>query len=179
MTMNLKHFTGLKLFPSEQILDVQREHWLIIAVPIGLIFSLIFLIIITLPVLFAGNFLEQKIIFILAVFLSILAISLLLNLATYSFLQWFYQFYIITTKRMAHIHYFRFGGFHLDEVFHRQTNPSEIDKSPENFLFDFLGIEDVYVYFKRLERPEPFVFKVPQDADVIEELLESYTLQKD
>lgn len=177
--MNLKHFTGLKLFPSEQILDVQREHWLIVAAPLLFISLLMFLILSSLPILLAGNFLDQKIYVVIAIFFSVVVFSFLLNLAIYSFLQWYYQFYIITTKRIAHIHYFRFGGFHLDEVFHRQTSPSEIHKNPENFLFDFLGIEDVYVYFKRLERPEPFIFKVPQDADVIEELLESYTLQKE
>lgn len=177
--MNLKHFTGLKLFPAEEILDVQREHWLIVVITLVFIFLLMVSILISLPILLTGAFFDQRAILITVLFFSILVISSLLNLAIYSFLQWYYQFYIITTKRMAHIHYFRFGGFHLDEVFHRQTSPSEIHKHPENFLFDFLNIEDVYVYFKRLERPEPFIFKVPQDADVIEELLESYTLQKE
>lgn len=176
--MNLKHFTGIKLFPSEQILDVQREHWLIVAIPISL--SLGFIVTILVSLSFVTTKVDLgKDILALVTLLTVAVTSFFINLAVYAFMQWFYQFYIITNKRIAHIHYFRFGGFHLDEVFHQQVNPLEIDKNPPNFFFDFLGIEDIYVYFKKMDRPEPFIFKVPQNAEVIAELLESYTLQKD
>ena len=76
------------------------------------------------------------------------------------------------------MHFFRVGGFHLDEVFHDQTNPLEIDRHPQNFLLDLFGIEDLYVYFHRLERPEPFVFKTPANHLRIGELLESHCLRE-
>lgn len=176
--MDLESFTGIKLFPGEQVLDVQREHWLIVALPIAISFSCIAFIAVCLILIITTNFFDQSFI-ISTIFLSIAAMSFLINFSMQTFMKWFYQFYVITSKRLAHIHYFRFGGFHLDEIFHQQITPLEIDKNPQNFIFDFIGIEDVYVYFRRLERPEPFVFRVPQNAEIIEELLERHTLQKD
>ena len=109
--------------------------------------------------------------------LSLALLSLLSTFAVYTFMRWFYQFYIITSKRLIHIHYFRVGGFHLDEVFYLQTKPTEVERHPQNFLLDFLGIEDVFVFFKNLERTVPFTFNMPPDSGKIEKLLEERLLE--
>lgn len=166
------NFKGLKLFPEEEILCVQRQHWLVLLGP-SIIIGFFFLIIgSSVFSIFSFGYIWENLVLLLVILLTMALTSLLLMLAIFTFMYWYYQFYVITDKRLIHIHFFRIGGFHIDEVFHNQTNPLEIDRQPENFLFDFLGIEDIYVYFHRAERPEPFIFKMPRDPNSIEEILE-------
>lgn len=97
---------------------------------------------------------------------------------TYVYLFWFYQFYVITNKRIVHRRHFTFGGRHIDEVFLDATPVKEIVREASNPLFDLLDLEDVYVYFQRLERPEPFIFKKPEDPREIEALMEKAAVKK-
>lgn len=172
-------FKGLKLFPGEDVLDIQRQHKIGLLIPlIGIIFSIVLIALFVLSLIYYSKDLQGFIIFVPALTASAAALSFLFALAIYVFMHWFYQFYIITNKRLVHVHLFHIGGFHLDEVLHEKTDPLEIDREPKNFLLDFLGIEDVYVYFHRFERPEPFVFETPENSKRIEELLEEHLLKR-
>ncbi len=175
---DLKDFSGLKLFPGEEILNIQREHWVAVFIPLLLIISGILGIASLLSFYGFSKYTQQMELLVISIALAAIAASFLLSLATHIYLFWYYQFYIITSKRLVHVHFFRIGGFHLDEVFHEQTSPLEIDRNPQNFILDFLGIEDIYVYFHRYERPEPFIFKMPQDVNIIEDILEGYMIKK-
>lgn len=165
-----KKYDFLKLLPDEKVLCVQRQH------PIVLLFPVATTIIIFLMTLGAVGFLSsQKIIFVPLSLVLILVLTVLSFLAiwgTFVFMYWYYQFYIITNKCILHIHFFRIGGYHSDEVFLDVSPEREIDRKPPNIFYDLLGIEDVYVYFHRFERPEPFIFKTPSNAQQIETLLE-------
>lgn len=172
-------FKGLKLFPEEDILDIQRQHKIALLIPLsGLIFSIVLVVGVLISLIYYSRNLGESILFIPALAASSVVLSFLFALAGYIFMHWFYMFYIITNKRLVHVHFFRIGGFHLDEVFHERTDPLEIDREPRNFFLDFLGIEDIYVYFHRFERPEPFIFEAPEDSNKIEELLEEHILKK-
>lgn len=166
----LEKYEFFKLFPDEKILCTQRQHWIVLLSPIitGIIVLLITLVA-------AGFLSSQKIILVpssLVLILVLTVLSFLIILGTFVFMYWYYQFYIITNKRIFHIHFFRIGGFHSDEVFLDISPEREIDRKPPNIFYDLLGIEDVYVYFHRAERPEPFIFKTPSNAEKIEVLLE-------
>lgn len=172
-------FRGLKLFPEENIMDIQRQHKIALIIPLsGIIFSIILVIVMLISLIYYSGNLGGSILFIPALTASSVALSFLSALSGYIFMHWFYMFYIITNKRLIHVHFFRIGGFHLDEVFHERTDPLEIDRKPRNFFLDFLGIEDIYVYFQRFERPEPFIFETPEDSNRIEELLEEHILKR-
>lgn len=174
----IKNFKGLKLFPEEEILNIQRQHWILI-LPTLVIISLAILAVIAILIsLFTYQYIQQIQQIVFVILLAFVFITFLLALVIYLCLQWYYQIYIITTKRLVHIHFFRIAGFHLDEVLHEQTRPIEIDRNPENFIFNILEIEDVYVYFKRLERPDPFIFKTPHNSNVIVDILENHLLKK-
>lgn len=170
-------FRGIKLFPQEEVLDIQRQHLIALLIPLSAVISLIIAVVGILMALFRyWGYIEDPLIFITAILGVTAAFTFLLAFSTYIFLHWFYMFYIITNKRLMHVHFFRIGGFHLDEVLHERTDPLEIDREPKNFFLDFLGIEDIYVYFHRFERPEPFIFETPEDSNRIEELLEEHLL---
>lgn len=170
-------FRGIKLFPQEEVLDIQRQHLIALLLPLVTVILLIFAVIgILMGLFYFSVYIQDQLVFITAVLVLAVAFTSLLVLSTYIFLHWFYMFYIITNKRLMHVHFFRIGGFHLDEVLHERTDPLEIDREPKNFFLDFLGIEDIYVYFHRFERPEPFLFETPENSNRIEELLEEHLL---
>lgn len=171
-------FRGIKLFPQEEILDIQRQHLIALLIPLsGVAFFILVIIGMCLSLLYYFRYIQDPLLFVItAILVLAVAFTFLLALATYISLHWFYMFYIITSKRLMHVHFFRIGGFHLDEVLHERTDPLEIDREPKNFFLDFLGIEDIYVYFHRFERPEPFIFETPENSNRIEELLEEHLL---
>lgn len=173
------HFKGIKLFPEEEILDIQRQHVIALILPLSIVILFIFIIIgIVAGAFYYSKYIGELIIAVSAVLFAAVSVTFLLAFSIYIFMQWYYQFYIFTNKRLIHVHFFRIGGFHLDEILHERTEPLEIDREPQNFILDFLGIEDVYVYFHRFERPEPFIFKMPSDSARIEELLEDHLLKR-
>ncbi len=174
---NGKDVKGIQFFPNEEVVYVHREHEIVLLFPAIGILSAVFLTISFVSVAIRFHYIQNLFYVILMLLLALAFLSLLSTIAVYIFMQWFYQFYIITSKRLIHIHYFRVGGFHLDEVFYLRTRPTEVERNPQNFLLDFLGIEDVSVYFKNLERTVPFVFNAPPDSAKIEALIEKHLVE--
>ena len=174
---NGKNVQGIQFFPHEEVFYVQREHVIVLLFPAVGILLTAFLTISFVLAAVRFQYIQDLFYLILVLLLALALLCLLSTFAVYAFMRWFYQFYIITSKRLIHIHYFRIGGFHLDEVFYLQTKPTEVECHPRNFLLDFLGIEDVFVYFKNLERTVPFTFNMPPDSGKIEKLLEERLLE--
>lgn len=177
MNSSIKNFKGIDFFPQEEILYVQREHSIVLFIPLIIIFVAASLTVSFVLVTVHYRYIQDSSYIILIMLLSVALLSFLSTFAVNIFMNWFYQFYIITNKRLIHIHYFRIGGFHLDEVFYLHTKPTEIERHPQNFLFDFLGVEDVFVFFKNLERTVPFIFQAQPDSASIEKLLEEHLLK--
>lgn len=92
-------------------------------------------------------------------------------------MNWYYQFYIITNKAIVHRDSFRITGLHTEAVFENKLHIQDIERRTQNVIYDFLRIEDVYVYFHKLEREEPFIFKAPGNAQQIEDLLQRISIQ--
>lgn len=171
-----KDVKGIQFFPNEEVIYVQREHIIILFIPALAIIAAALITISAVIAIMHFRYIQDPLYLILMLQLALILLSLLSTFAVYSVMKWFYQFYIITSKRLVHIHYFRIGGFHLEEVFYLQTKPTEIERHPRNFILDFLGIEDVLVYFKNLERTVPFTFEFPSDSKKVEELVEELAL---
>jgi hypothetical protein len=175
---SLLAFDGIKLFDNEEIFEVQRQHIITLLTPFFVVAVFLISGISLLFSFFHSKYFFESFYFSSALLFTAAFISFIQIFIIYTFMSWFYQFYIITSKRLIHVCFFRVGGFHLDEVFHRQTTPLEIDRHPQNFILDLLGIEDLYVYFQRFERPEPFIFKTPKDHIKLGELLENHSLKR-
>lgn len=174
---NGKNIKGLQLSPNEEVFYIQREHVIVLLFPAVIIVLAAFLIISFALAAVHFQYIQDLFYLTLMLLFSLALLSLLSTFAVYTFMRWFYQFYIITSKRLIHIHYFRIGGFHLDEMFYLRSRPTEIERHPQNFLLDLLGIEDIFVHFKNLERTIPFIFETPPDPDQIEKLLEEHLLE--
>lgn len=176
----LEDFPIVKCAEGEKILCVQRQHPIVLFNQLLLQFFLLLLILI--PVLLASHSISQIFLFGLnnntvisyIVFTTVAAFS---AVGLYTFMSWFYQFYIITNRAIIHKCAFRITGPYSESVFGEKMHIQEIDRRPQNIIYDFLKIQDIYVYFHKLEREDPFVFRAPTDSQVIEELMQSLIVQ--
>lgn len=170
----LEDFPIIKPGVDEKILCVQRRH------PIAIITSLslqvLFALFLIFSVIFISIFLPQispitSNNWILMTYIALIIISIFLLIAIYTFMSWYYQFYIITNKSILHRYVFRIAGPFSDIVYAERMTVSDIVRHPSNLLYDFLKIQDVYVHFSKLEREDPFIFKTPDNAQQIEDLI--------
>lgn len=179
-TKELKDYPIIKCAEGEKILCVQRQHPIVLIMPLVLpiiIFSLVLL-----SLVFFTPLLTQTLPFLiptptLTVYVALALLSLLLLIATFTFMTWYYQFYIITNKAIIHRNCFRLVGFYSEAVFGEKMHVQDILRNPPNLLYDFLKIQNVYVYFHKLEREEPFIFKTPENAQEIEDIIQSLIIQ--
>lgn len=175
-----ENFPFIKCAPGEKVLCVQRQHPIVLLASLSLpiIGALAILLCILLIARFSPVFFFSYTLSPMVIFFIILTItSGLLVIETFNFMTWYYQFYIITNKSILHKHFFTIGGFYSEVIFLEEIHQQEIIRQPPNFIYDFLKIQDVYVYFHKLEREEPFVFKTPDNAQVIEDLLQDLTIE--
>lgn len=176
----LEDYPIIRCAPGEKILCVQRHHPIMLIIPMTL--SVISLFLILSLLVFLSYFLPGILTSYLlnaASFASIVFILIctLFSIEIFMFLNWYYQFYIVTNKAIVERHAFRIGGLYSEAVMLDQIHQQELLRKSQNIIFDFLKIQDVYVYFNKLEREEPFIFETPQDAQEIEDLLQNVTIQ--
>lgn len=171
----IKEAIRTQLQPQEEILSVQRQHWLSLVFPLFLQFIIILLLIGGLMFLIH---LEYPIIFFKsAILLSLLLLSLLALLGTFLVMDWYFHFYIITNKRMISDHFFKLSGPYYEEVFLKETIES-VDRIEKNIVYDAFGIEDVSVRFPSFARAEPFVFISPSNPEEIERIIEKFSTER-
>lgn len=53
----------------------------------------------------------------------------------------------------------------------------DVTRKATNTIYDYFKIQDVYVYFHKLERERPFIFKTPENAQQIDDLIQSLVIQ--
>ena len=176
----LEDYPVVKCVAGERIICVQRQHPVIffeqtIVLTISLLAVPIFLLIIS-NTLVAQSFpILKDPIFIVCTILF--AISVYLVFEIYIFLNWYFHFYVITNKALTERFSFRIAGPYSEVVFGEKLHIQEIIRKPLNIVYDFLKIQDVYVYFHKQEKEEPFIFKSPQNSQQIEDELEKLIAQ--
>lgn len=170
---NLKEELKLKLLTNEKILGVQRKHWL------ALVFSLsVHSLIILCSVIVMLFFIHQQYPFIflaVTIGLSLCVVSFLAIHGTFLVMDWYFCFYIITNQRIVHEHFFKVSGDYYEEVFLAE-NIESAKRVEKNIIYDYFGVEDVYVHFPTYDRTEPFIFDSPNNASEIEALIEEFSL---
>lgn len=176
----LEDFSIIRCAEGEKILCVQRQHLL------ALIFPMIGQIIATVFILFSLIFIFYSLVGLfpftlsgstLIAYFTLAAISILLVILTFTFMTWYYHFYIITNKAIIQRNSFRMAGFYSESVMLNQMHQQRMERDSTNLIYDFLKIQDLYVYFHKLEREEPFVFKTPEDAQLLEDLLQELIIK--
>ncbi len=175
----LKDYPVVRCAPGEKILLVQRQHIvsLLDSILLETIVVTIILLVIFSPIAFNIflflNFYNTT--FALYLALTILSMFFLRNI--YTFLHWYYQLYIITNKAIIHRSFFRIVGEYSETVYGDKMHVQDVTRKATNTIYDYFKIQDVYVYFHKLERERPFIFKTPENAQQIDDLIQSLVIQ--
>lgn len=69
------------------------------------------------------------------------------------------------------------AGFYSESVMLNQMHEQRMERDSPNLIYDFLKIQDLYIFFHKLEREEPFIFKTPEDAQLLEDLLQELIIK--
>ena len=170
----LEEFPVIKPGVGEKILCVQRKHP--IALANAIIQQLFILLSILILILFTASFLQTTLTirtttWVVSAYMVLFAVCLFSVSLIYIFMNWYYEFYIITNRSILHRNCFRLAGPYSDIVYIDKMHLREITRVPPNILYDFLKIEDVHLYFQKMQQEEPFIFKTPSDAQTIEDLV--------
>lgn len=170
----LEDFPVIKCMEDEKILCVQRQHPIVLIGQMLAQVILLFLIPMSILLIFYSfsyiipHTLDNPIIIS---YIALTSLSAFFTIELYTFMAWYYHFYIITNKAIVHEYAFRIIGPFSESVFGEKMHIQDIDRRPQNLLYDFLKIQDVYIYFHKLEREDPFIFRTPSDSQLIEDIL--------
>lgn len=165
----------IRLQPNEKILVVQRQHLITLFTPF---FFILIIFIFSLVGLFAIQYQSYFSIPNLLIWdVLIVVICFLTTFGIFSYLYWYYQFYVITDKCILHRHFFRLGGHHSEEVFLDTSPEREIKRSASNFVYSLLDVEDVQVSFQRPGLGD-FIFEAPENPQQIEDILEKVMYER-
>lgn len=169
----------VKCAPGEKVVNAQRQHPITFLGP--LIAQLGIAIFILLVAYFFYIFYDTPTLYFysrpILMFMILTVIATLLLFEIFNFLSWYYQFYVITNKAIVHRRSFRIGGEYSEEVYAEEMHVQEVVTMNTNPLYDFLKIQDVYVYFHKLEREEPFIFRMPEDAQIIDDIIQGLIVE--
>ncbi len=178
----LENLPIIKCAEGEKILCIQRQHPIVLIIPmVGQIIATVFILS---SLIFIFHSLVGLSLFTLSsstliAYTTLVAISILFIIETFTFMTWYYQFYIITNKAIVHRNSFRMAGFYSESVMLNQMHEQRMERDSPNLIYDFLKIQDLYIFFHKLEREEPFVFKTPDNAQVLEDLLQGLIIKSD
>jgi len=159
---------NIKLLSGERIYTIQRKHVISIVFPLAS-YILIMTILIIVSII-ARLFLVISPLFFIDTVLLLL--SFLAVFAMFISVNWFYQFYVVTNKRILHIHFFETQREHFEEVFVAAEIEIKISRVANNFIYNILNVEDIYIEFRREYRQEPFIIRIPNRPKEFEEILD-------
>ena len=155
--------------PEEEIMCAQRKHWLVIVVPIVILSILgiaawILLIIVS-------SYLTNYIIVLLpsAVLITLISLSIALR----SFIDWYYNIYVITNRKILTISYSPLTSHKINEILLDQVKATEIDTKIDGILNELLNIGHVFVTFDRPTHGEELMFSYVKNPNKIETYLQN------
>ncbi len=160
---------NIKLLSGEKIYTIQRKHLISIVFPLAS-YILIMIILIVASIIISHLFLVSSPLFFIDAVLLLL--SFLVVFGMFTSMNWFYQFYVVTNKRILHIHFFKTQGEHFEEVFVAAGIEIKISRVGSNLIYNILNVEDIYIEFRREDRQEPFIIRTPNRPEEFEEILD-------
>src|SRR6266480_385893 len=135
---------NIKLLPGEKIYTIQRKHLISVVFPLAS-YVLIMIIFIGTFIIISRSYPVISPLFPIDAVL--LLFSFLVVFAMFTMTNWFYQFYVLTNKRILHIHFFKTQGELFEEVFVAVGTEIKISRVARNLLYGILNVEDIYIEF--------------------------------
>jgi hypothetical protein len=169
----LQEKLNIKILASETIYTIQRKHLVTVVLPLVssvlmTIFFIVILMILSRLHSATNTLFSVDIVFLLLSFLAVFNM--------FTFANWFFEFYIITDKRILHIHFFKSQGEHFEEIFIAAGIEIKISRTANNLLYNILNVEDVNIEFRREYRQKQFIIQKPARPKEIEDILDTIAI---
>jgi hypothetical protein len=172
----IKKKINIYLLSGEKIYTIQRKHVISIAPPLVSCILIMFATIIAFILLYRVFSIVNP---LFTIDIVLLAVSLSAALGMFIIMNWFYQFYIITNKRLLYIHFFRVRGQHVEEVFIEAGTEMKINRAANNLIYDILNLEDVHIEFRHNDLLEPYTIQTPAHPEELERMLDQVAASHD
>jgi hypothetical protein len=160
---------NIKLLSNEKIYTIQRKHFILIAFPLAS-YALIAIICIVAFIIISRIFPTINPLSFIDV--ALLLLSFLVVFDMFIIMNWFYQFYVVTNKRILHIHFFKTQGKHFEEVFVAAGTEIKISRVASNLIYGIFNVEDIYIEFRQQDREAPFIIRTPDHPEKLEQILD-------
>jgi hypothetical protein len=144
---------ALSPFPFEKIRVFTRAHWLIPAQSVT--YTISFFVLLTSLAGITSYYLSSPLSFIVA---ALLLLSSALVIAVKIIADWYFHFYIITTRRISEVSYMPMSTYTVNEVMLDRVKCTEVDIVTEGFFRQIFDIGSVVATFDRPTHKEAFVF---------------------
>lgn len=153
--------------PEEMLLLRKRNHWYVLAQPIG-VTTFVFLLTILSAGFFFINILRDFLLFAIAtlIFLMIYTSTIIKFLT-----DWYCHFYVLTTRRIMEISYKPLFSKDINNVIINQVKSTEIDVEMEGMLAQLLDIGTVIITFDRPTHLQEFCLHSVSDPKSVGFLL--------
>ena len=146
---------GFLSLPGERLLFFQRQHWIVL-LPLVAIVSFAFLA--SLPIAYVIFVIFFSQIFFFLTF-TVLASVIVLAFYIKLFTEWYFHFYVITTKKIMELSYRPLSSDTINDVLLSQVRCTEVDVKTTGFIHELFDIGDIAITFDRpTHHQEEFIF---------------------
>ena len=156
--------------PKEELILVERKHWLTYGVPIAILVAMgLVLISVVIPFTYSfwGNYLYLLLPSVL------LMIAFISSLSLRSLVDWYFNLYILTNRKIMEVSYRPLSSHQINEVMLDQVKCTEIDTKIEGMVNDILDIGHVMITFDRPTHQDAFVMEYVNDPREIKNYVQS------
>lgn len=159
---------------GEELFLVQRKHIFTLISPILLIISF-FLMFAVLSFLLFYYIFASMMLFVLSL---LLFVSISMSLSVYSFAYWYYNLYILTSKKILEVKYSPLSSHVINDIFLEKVNCTEIDLSTKGFFHELIDMGDLTITFDRPTHQEEFMLQNIKNCDDIGKFLTQKLMDK-
>ncbi len=149
--------------PNERLLVVTRKHPLILLGPLLSLAFISLLGIVASVYLFIISFSSELIAFTVVITIVNVFISLLIKI----FIDWYFNLYIATTRKILEVRYSPLASFNQDQVLLDQVKCTEIDTLKSGLISDFIDMGNIAITFDRPTHHDIFYLENIRNSRVI------------
>lgn len=154
--------------PGEELILVERKHWSTFVMPLALL--VIIGAIASAGIIIASSFLTDYIFLLIPALL--LTISFILSLAVRSIIDWYFNLYIVTNRKIMELSYIPLSSHQTNSILLDQVKCTEIDTKIEGLINDLLDIGHVVITFDRPTHKEAFILEHLHNPEKVESYLQ-------
>ena len=152
---------------GEEIVFVQRKHWLVLIPPLFFLSFLSFLFFISINTILIFLSFDPFFLIINSFFMFTISATFFSQIIT----EWYFEVYVLTNRRLLEFRYTPLNSYTLNDVLLEQVRCTEIDTQTFGILNKYLDIGDITITFDRPTHQEAFTLYSIKNFHKLSQLL--------